>query len=251
MLTNNNIILLNDIILKIYTTKDFEEMRKIVLSSLRFLIPSVGVAFYLSSASEPYKLTKGLGTGISEQSMGTYLEEFQDYDQTTWSYATPVAKAYNESAFIQNEANQNTAFYRKVYAPLKIIHQASLTIIQNGIFLGVIAIFRTKEEGDFQQEELFALELLASHLGVRLFQNFQMANLNKPYHPDREILLNKYHLTLREIEVLYSILNEHEKNEICEHLCISPNTFKKHVMNLYKKFNVNSWVGLYQAAREI
>lgn len=250
-MTNNNIILLNDIILKIYTINDFDEMRKIVLTSLRFLIPSVGISFYLSSLSEQYKLAKGVGIGILEESIKIYQEEFQDYDQTTWAYATPVAKAYNESSFIQNEARQNTEFYRRVYGPQKIFYQLTLTIIQNGIFLGVIAIFRTEEEGDFKQEELFELELLSAHLGVRLYQNFQTVSLKKEHHPDREILLNKYHLTLRETEVLYALLNKNGKFEICEHLCISPHTLKKHVMSLYKKFHVNSWLALYQAASEI
>jgi len=250
-LTNNNIILLNDIILKIYTVKDFEEMRRIVLSSLRYLIPSFGIAFYLASRSEPYKLTNGLGIGISEESMAIYLKEFQEYDQTRWSYATPTAKAYNESAFIQSEAAQNTDFYNRIYASKKIIYQVALTIIHNGIFLGVIALFRTKEEEDFQQEDLFELELLATHLGVRLYQNLQTITLKKVNHPDREILLNTYHLTLRETEVLYAMLNENEKLKICGHLCISPNTLKKHVMNLYKKFDVNNRIELYQAVSKI
>ncbi len=65
-MTNNSIILLNDIILKIYTVKD-----------------------------APLNLADGIGIGISEESMAIYLKEFQDYDQTRWSYATPTAKAYN------------------------------------------------------------------------------------------------------------------------------------------------------------
>ncbi len=250
-MTNNHIILLNDIILKIYTIRDFDEMRKNVLSSLRFLIPCFGGAFYLASRSEPYKLTDGVGIGISERSMNLYLKEFQDYDQTTWSFATPTAKAYNESAFIQSEAAQNTDFYNLIYAPQKIIYQVALTVIHNGIFLGVIALFRTKEDEDFRQEELFELELLAAHLGVRLYQTRQVINLKQQSRPDREILLNKYHLTLRETEILYAILNENEKFKICENLCISPNTFKKHVMHLYKKFGVNNRVELYQAVSRI
>lgn len=250
-MTNNSIILLNDIILKIYTIKDFDEMRRIVMSSLRFLIPSFGTAFYLASRTEPYKLTKGIGMGISAQSMDIYLNEYQDYDQTVWSYATPVSKAYNESAFIQSEAGQNTDFYNRIYAPHRIIYQMALTIIHNGIFLGVIAMFRTKEEGDFQQEDLFELELLAAHLGVRLYQNLQETEIKQLNHPDREVLLNTYHLTLREIEVLYAMLDDSGKLRICEHLCISPNTLKKHVMSLYKKFNVNNRIEFYQAISKL
>lgn len=250
-MTNNDIILLNDIILKIYTIKDFDEMRKMMLSSLRFLIPSFGIAFYLASITESYRLSNGLGTGISKESMDLYLSEYQDYDQTTWSYATPAAKAYNESAFIQNEAYQNSRFYNRIYAPHNIIYQVALTIIHNGIFLGVIALFRTKGEEDFKQEDLFKLELLAAHLGERMYQNIQTLRIKQSSHPDREILLSKYHLTLRETEVLYAILNGNKKNLICESLCISPNTLKKHILHLYRKFDVNNWVELFQEVSRI
>ncbi len=250
-MTHNSIILLNDIVLKIHTIKNFEEMRKTLLSSLRFLIPCFGNAFYIASGSEPYELTNGICTGLSEESMNLYLKEFQNYDQTKWSYATPTAKAYNESAFIQNEAGQNTDFYNRVYAPQNIFYQVALTIIQNGIFLGVIALFRTKEEEDFQAEELFILELLAAHLGMRLYHNLQTIHSAGGNHPDREILLNQYHLTLRETEILYAMLNENEKLKICKDLCISPNTYKKHVMHLYKKMGVSNRVELYQTASRI
>lgn len=247
-MTDNNIILLNDIILKIYTTKDFEEMRKSVLSSLRFFIPNTGSVFYLASKDEPYKLTGRLGIGTPEKILDLYLKDFQEYDKTIWQYSTPVAKAYNDSAFIQNEANQKTEFYQKIYAPQKIFYQATLTIIHDGIFLGIIAVFRTKDEGDFLQDELFKLELLAVHLGVRLYQNFNTFTIIKDHRPDLETLQNFYHLTLRESEVFYSIMNENKNIEICRNLCISQNTLKKHLMNIYKKLNVNSRIELFQLA---
>lgn len=250
-MTNNSIILLNDIILKIHTIKEFEEMRKTLMSSLRFLIPCFGNVFYLASGSESYRLTKGICTGLSEECMNIYLKEFQDYDQTTWSYATPYAKAYHESAFIQSEASQNSDFFNRVYGPQNIYFQVALTIIHNGIFLGVIALFRTKEEADFRQDELFILELLAAHLGVRLYQNFQLAPSMRSSHPNLEILLNQYRLTLRETEIFYAMLNENEKMKICSDLCISPNTYKKHVLHLYKKLGVSNRIELYQTANRM
>ncbi len=251
VMTNNSIILMNDIILRIYNTSDFNEMRKTLISSLRFLVPSFGISFYLATPNQPYHLSNGIGIGISEKCMQIYLDEYQEYDQTTWSYGIPVSKAYIESAFLQTEREQNTDFYRRVYAPEKLMYQISLTLIHNGVFLGVIAMFRTKEEGDYKQDELFALEMIASHLSIRLYHHSLTIGECRAHHPDREVLLNQYQLTLREIEILYAILDEDEKNSICQRLCISPNTLKKHVMNLYKKFHVNTLVGLYQVASKL
>lgn len=250
-MNHNNMILLNDIILKIHTTEDFEKMRRGVLSALSILIPGVGNVFYMASRSEQYKLANPAGIGISDESVDIYLREFQDYDRTTWSNATPFSKIYDDSAFIQNEALHQTEFYQRIYAPQKVIYQVTLTIIHNGIFLGIITLFRTEEEGSFQENELFQLELLAAHLGARLYQNQQTLGASPENLPNLEILMNQYHLTLRETDVLYVVLNGAGKEETCTRLCISPNTLKKHIMNIYKKFNVNSRIELYHKINQL
>ena len=54
MIHKNDMMLLNDIIYKIYTTEDYDDMRKSVLSSLKFLIPYEVGTFYLASPDNPY-----------------------------------------------------------------------------------------------------------------------------------------------------------------------------------------------------
>ena len=51
-------------------------------------------------------------------------------------------------------------------------------------------------------------------------------------------LTKKYSLTARETEVLELILENYDNSEIVRRLCISPNTLKKHLQNLYRKTNV-------------
>lgn len=247
----NSLVLLNDIILKIHTTEDFESMRMGVLSGLDILIPGTGASFYLASKTEQYKLTNPVNIGVSNECTATYTNEFQDYDRTTWTYATPYSKVFDDSDFIQNEANHQTEFYRRIYGPYGIYYQITLTISHNGVFLGVVSLFRNKEEGPFHHDDIFFLELISAHLAVRLYHGRQSVGVRQDKPLKLEVLIEKYHLTLRETEVLYAMLGSAGKGDLCSQLCISPNTLKKHVVNIYKKFQVNGRIELYQKISQI
>ena len=250
-MNQSNLVLLNDIILKIHATEDFEAMRMGVLSGLSILIPGSGASFYLASKTEQYKLTNPVNLGVSDECTAIYTNEFQDYDRTTWTYATPYSKVFDDSDFIQNEAQHQTDFYRRIYGPYGILYQATLTIYHNGVFLGVISLFRNKEEGPFLHDEMFLLELLSAHLGVRLFHGRQSVGVRQEKPLKLEVLMNQYHLTFRETEVLYAMLGAVAKGDLCSQLCISPNTYKKHMVNIYKKFQVNGRIELYQKINQI
>lgn len=241
---SNSQTLLNDIILKIYTISGLDEMRKTVLSSLRFLIPCVGASSYLASKENPYRLSDGIQVGLNETIIDQYINQFQDLDQTAWEYSTTTSKAYNESVFIQEQAQLQTPFYQAIYAQFEGYYQISLTIMHKGVFLGTISLFRTKKETDFLPEDLFVLELLGTHLGVRFYQSLGGIDVLHVQSPSLDPFNKEFALTVREAEVLNAILNVNDTASICQNLCISPNTFNKHLANIYKKCHVHSRIEL-------
>ena len=50
--------------------------------------------------------------------------------------------------------------------------------------------------------------------------------------------------------VLQCIMEGKDKEEICEELSISINTFKKHSLNIYRKLQVNNRVQLFKKVLE-
>lgn len=54
------------------------------------------------------------------------------------------------------------------------------------------------------------------------------------------ILKEKYNLSEREIEVLFLIFEGHTNKKIAESLCISYNTVKYHIRNIYEKIGISS-----------
>lgn len=250
MTEKNSIMLLNDIIYKIYTIEDTDKMRKILLEALQYLIPCPVSTFYLASSEVPYELERPVGIGLKEERWQLYLDQFQNLDYTRWTFAAPSAKVYRETDLMHDEARINTPYYKAMFAPSKIHYSAIVTIIHEGVFLGVINLFRSREEGDFTDEEIFFLDMLKSHLSYRLFQSLQnQKDSCQKKQLSKEDLMQQYSLTPRETEVVFLMLDGTSKSSICDQLCISPNTLKKHTLNLYKKLNIKSWRELFSLVK--
>lgn len=52
------------------------------------------------------------------------------------------------------------------------------------------------------------------------------------------ILIEKYHLTPREVQIAKQILQGADNSEICRALSIRPGTVKAHLKNIYRKTGV-------------
>lgn len=57
-------------------------------------------------------------------------------------------------------------------------------------------------------------------------------------------------LSKREKEVLKGMLQEKKRKEIAEELCITENTVKKHVTNIFSKLHISNRKELYEQIRQ-
>ena len=76
-----------------------------------------------------------------------------------------------------------------------------------------------------------------AHKILQLVQNNDLTMIHKPSLPPQKILFD---LTQREQEILNLLVKGLLYKEIGARLSISPNTAKKHVINIYNKLHVNS-----------
>ena len=63
-------------------------------------------------------------------------------------------------------------------------------------------------------------------------------------------LKEKYHLTKRENTILSLLMKGKDNNEISGELVISVNTLKKHILNIYRKLDINHRVQLFKMIKE-
>ena len=93
------------------------------------------------------------------------------------------------------------------------------------------------------------LDMLRDHLAYRLYRDRQLS-LYEPHKYTIVEAAREFGLTGREEMVLQCIMDGKDKEEICEELSISINTFKKHSLNIYRKLQVNNRVQLFKKVLE-
>ncbi len=240
MLTKNELTLLNGLIYKIYATEDPRGMRESVLGDLKSLIGYDMATFELASPTQPYHVTDPVGVGTSRASMERYLREVQEYDYGRWTYAAPSGGVYRESDFMPDEKRVKTPYYRNFFKPEGVHFCVMLVIIRNREFLGVLALFRSRETGDFSSRDQFILSLLQDHLGFRLEAEKKKEGQVPSLLPDRQKLEERYGLTRRESEITELLLQGAGNPSICGRCGIAPTTLKKHISNIYRKTGIRS-----------
>lgn len=245
MIEKNDLILLNEIIYKIYSILPQREMRLSVIKLLKSLIHYNKASFYLAESQPGHLLNDPVAINIPEDGLKSYIENFEDVDYTRWIFISGKCMAYKETDLLSDAKRENEKFYKELYAPDKIHYSAQLSIAYHDTFLGIISLYREKSDGDFTENDLFILDLLKDHLALRLHNDSILLNPNESLSKNKTSLdtsnyISKYHLTLREVEVLGLLLGGLSGDKICEVLVISPHTLKKHTLSIYKKLGVNS-----------
>ncbi len=76
---------------------------------------------------------------------------------------------------------------------------------------------------------------ISPHVARKLLEQLQKNN-------DQQRSPDDYHLTKREIEICIEIINGYTYREMAEHLNMAGSTAKRHILNVYKKLDVNSKV---------
>lgn len=243
-LSDNDWNFINDLIFKIHSIPDLDEMRYTFLDLIRLLIPCDKLTFFLST-SEHY-MHSAIQIGLSDERMKAYAEELCNQDYKKWIFMTGQNKAYRMTDFFAPGVRESQDYYQKAYLPFGIHYEAILSLAHNNRFVGVVSLYRPRTMEDFTDREIYILEILKKHLAFRLYRelNAEDSYPDIRYNRKAEALSSRFHLTPRETEVLRLIAQGTQNACICENLFISASTLKKHTNSIYKKLHVNSKIEL-------
>lgn len=116
--------------------------------------------------------------------------------------------------------------------------------IFNAIKAGACGYLLKEESGEIIADMLINLWKngagpISPSIAYKILQIVQQQSVTKSNIPDQNTR-NIFHLSDREKEILRSLCQGLEYKEIAEKLSISPNTVKKHVINIYEKLHVNN-----------
>ncbi|MGX7195703.1 LuxR C-terminal-related transcriptional regulator [Enterococcus olivae] len=248
-ISKNDLLLLNNMIHHIYSCENSNEMRKQLLQKISLLISFTGGNFYLADVLDHTKLSSPISYDLPAEFCTQYIENYQNLDYSRGLLFTGKSIVYRESDILPDNQRIETPYYKIFYAKYDFHHSLHISISNHQQFLGVLSLFRHKKEPNFSQYDLTILTCLIDHLEFRLFQDHQklkLADQKRTVHQTAEY----YDLTKREEKVLRLLIDGLENQEICDLLCITNNTLKKHILNLYRKMNINNRVQLFKSVKE-
>ena len=239
-LERNDISLLSDIIYQIYSIEDTTEMRGTFLKLLKVLVPYTKASFYLASKDVFHALDNPVGINLNEKELQRYLDGYEDEDYTRWIFFSAKNMAYRETDLFSESSRVQTKYYKEIYFPSNIHYSAQLCLSYHEVFVGIVSLYRPKDDGDFTDDQIFLLDLFKDHLAYRLYC-CRFGQSDRKSSPDAiNNAKQSYTLTNREAEILGHLFRGHSSEIICGELNISNHTLKKHISNLYKKMDVKS-----------
>lgn len=233
---------INETVLAVYRCEDLDELRTRFLRDLEKLIIHEKSWFDLANRKDNWIVFYDpVSNNMTEQEVNDYYDKYQASDYVPWSFINNEAITYRDSDILSNPLREQTYFYQNWLKPMGVYYGMGSTLVENGMIYGSITLFRSKERDDFTDQELFILDTLSRHIEVH-FRNLYPNGFSSKTStsPIDNHLINKYHITEREHEVIRLICQGLSNQDISEALSISQNTVKKHINNLFHKMNVDS-----------
>lgn len=232
---------INEIVLYINSERDIYKLRINFLEHLQELIPHDKSFFDLGTI----KGTKvvffdPVTKNIESDFMVSYFKEYESIDTMFWFFSQEQEEIYRESNYITPAMLETSMFYTGWMLPQNIRFGMGARVAKGSVLYGSINIWRSRDKGDFTDEELEILRVLNNHLSLYFYNKYPNGIKRNNENDYSETLIHLYNLTDREADVIELVYQGKSSREIAASLYISENTVKKHIYNIFKKMKVSS-----------
>lgn len=233
---------LDDIIFGIYQAENIRDLRLFFLNEMVRIIPHDISFFDLKGRRkgkeiffDPVTLTIDKGT------LGRYYSDYIEKDYTSWATSQMEdIVVYRDSDFISDDARQRSVLYREWLQPMGIVYGCGINVFSHGIGFGTVAFGRSRNAGDFTDDELEILSIVARHLSERFYQ-LHPTGVSYAAQPDQhQSFEDTFNLTPREREICAMVCDGLLPAQIGAESTITVNTVNRHIANIYKKTGVDS-----------
>lgn len=248
-LETNDWMVINNIIYQINSIEDCVTMRKNFLTQMGLILDFDSADFYVASELSSQTLANPVFYNYEPKPDEDYMDKYDSIDYSRGLMFGGRSKVYRESDIISEEKRVETEYYKKYFEPNNWHHTLNMILSYRNQFVGVVCFFRLKGKSDFVYEDTFVLDIIKEHLAFRLYQD-----LNNNSIKNEKVSVSEgaqiYGLTKREEAVLYELMKGLDNNQISDKLCVTTNTLKKHILNIYRKLEVKNRVQLFKMIRE-
>lgn len=237
----------NDLILKIYTTP-MEDLLVACCEDLRGIIPFDHSYTALNDQSDRYKAAFNYRSADTDEELTSlYANYYHTIDYLSWFYNQCVPVVVRSTDLMRPEVIEKSRIHQEWESRLGIFYTATACIAADDILFGTISLMRSKEHGDFTDEEMRIFNEVNEHLCSR-FRIVYPNGVNRfMMDCDTDPIVAAYSLSPREWEVACLLVKGLSRVEIAETLSISKNTLKRHIANIYHKMHVSNEMQFFAA----
>lgn len=244
MINHNEWTRINDIILIMNSTTEFEKMQRYFLEAIWLLIPYDKAMFYMiEKRKDKATLTNPVFVNIEPDFVEKYEMLYKMEPNNRLAGSAGKTMAYRDSELMEGLIKDNEELYRNSLIPKEMRYGGGIILAEDGESIAEITFFRGAEKGDFSAKELFIMETLSHHLSIRVSNRSAIGKSDGRYERMlKSYILAEKGMTRREIEIAMLIAAGKDNLQICDELSISLNTVKKHITSIYTKTGVKNRV---------
>lgn len=238
----NDFLLYNEVLYRLHACRTMEEFRVTLLAQIQLLIPyTYGTFIPIQEEPETGELVHGqpyCKPREFEKVEQAWLAQI-DRAYTMWLSHAMESVVIRDSEILEGDSRFTMSSYQ-IYQAYQIHDCVQMNVVYGGHIMGRLALYRTKEDGVFTEQEAFYLRVLANHVNLVCDRCLENQKAHKGERRSLEQLTRACALTRREEEILGMIFRDMNNEEIVAQLSISRNTLLKHLQNLYRKCGVSS-----------
>lgn len=243
--TANNWSVLNNMIHKVYTTEDATQMRQSFLDHLKMVLDFDAAEFYLTDLNDGQRFVKAVQLNCDING-GKLFREMMQKSEIIFAGKSIVFRGTDAVAY---ETKANSGFYKEFFMTNNWQYSVHLLLGDGENCIGLISLYRNIGKDNFDSDDIYILDLMKPHLEHRMgIERLERAAIQEKLTVTEAT--EHYNLTKRESAILRRLMQGQNNTQISEELQISVNTLKKHVLNIYRKLNINNRVQLFKAIKE-
>ncbi len=242
LLKEKDWLTINDILLEMYDIADVSIFPRQILRIFRVLIPYTKGYFLVFDKAGGIDEEKSAFLKMSMKECEMYVRTFYEKDYIKYTFdLSKHTITYRDTDIIAEEYRKKTEFYQMFLEPNGIPYGAGIILRRHGKNIGIVNFFRNEDLGDFQEKDMFILDILKSHVAHMLSRILDqpgvVAREEKAYILEAS---GQFGLSYREQEVLAKIDEGLSNAQIADQMGISISTVKKHVYHIFEKVGVNT-----------
>lgn len=197
-------------------------------------------------------ITDGLNTGEDKYNPGRYRDYYYQQSPLLKEAMSSTRQAFKIAAVMSPRDWEMNEFFHDFILPQQLYWELFLALRWENRLAGMVTLWRPKKQDDFQDEDLLKGQLLTPHLMQvvhHLCQGSGVRGLNGEMLPCdidtiRNMFMEEFHLSEREIEILHGIISGMSYDEMAASFCISRFTVHTHVKNIYTKIGIHNRIDL-------